>query len=374
MAELENEKVADVLEGAEVSARRGRLFMVLWRLLAILCIAAFCVAKSPKVAKALTPVRMGIGDIYRMVLVWDFNVPVPMPLKGPHPSPPINEAQIIAMGDSFMETHYGHRRLPTMLAESTGEKVFYHNMADGMDNPIQVLKTRSFERGEPRIFLLESIERYIPRRYGGTIDPDPPLRKKRSSLKKLYKEPWNFLFKDNDIRLQVFFKRSYPGYYLLGAANTTNFRLFGRMPADAPLYSLDPHVLFFRETVDDSESSYFHDHTDGEIEKDASVLAALSTNLKKRYNLTLVFMAVPNKITIYNHLVKAKPYDMFIPRLNAALAERGIPVVDVYTPMAASPDPLTYFESDTHWNGRGVSIAVAETVKTLDSMSRTENR
>ena len=68
-------------------------------------------------------------------------------------------------------------------------------------------------------------------------------------------------------------------------------------------------------------------------------------------------MPIPDKISIYGHYVTDQPYDGFVPRLCDALEQHQIPVIRLYEDFKASPEVL-YFPTDTHWNPKGISMAI----------------
>ncbi len=82
----------------------------------------------------------------------------------------------------------------------------------------------------------------------------------------------------------------------------------------------------------------------------------------------MVFMAIPSKYTIYHTLINDDPYSNFLPRLYTGLKQRGISAIPLYDDFINSEEVL-YFGTDTHWNGKGLSIALDNTVQLLDSLN-----
>ena len=85
-------------------------------------------------------------------------------------------------------------------------------------------------------------------------------------------------------------------------------------------------------------------------------LKELSEWLSLDWNLDLVVLPIPNKITIYHKLATDVSYDDYLPRLIAELRRQGVPTVDLYTPFRQAEGRI-YYSTDTHWNPRGVDLA-----------------
>jgi hypothetical protein len=149
---------------------------------------------------------------------------------------------------------------------------------------------------------------------------------------------------------------------------TIKFDLFGYISDKTPVYSLDQFsvpVLFYKQTVNDQPTSFYFNHTDDLIKTYVDNIADLSEKLLKYYNLKLILVPVPNKFTIY--VKKIRPfdkYDNFLPRLHRELDARGIKNVNLYDDYISS-DTLLYYGTDSHWNKKGVDIAVQKILEEI---------
>ncbi len=107
-----------------------------------------------------------------------------------------------------------------------------------------------------------------------------------------------------------------------------------------------------------------YDFTSDEIESYASNLATLADNLKETFNLEMIFMAVPNKYTLYSGKVNNDLYKGFIPDLQDALDRKGVKYVDLYSNFSKASEVL-YYGTDTHWNKLGVDRALELTLASM---------
>lgn len=142
--------------------------------------------------------------------------------------------------------------------------------------------------------------------------------------------------------------------------NTLLFVLLRRMPEEVPLYRVSPPFMFLKEEVE----SFHEQHSDEVISRIAVNLGKIRQALERRYNIELIVMPIPNKYTIYHKLIREDRYDLFLPRLGLALEKKGIRTINLY-PRFVGETELLYFPTDTHWNAKGVAIAVEESLKVL---------
>ncbi len=136
------------------------------------------------------------------------------------------------------------------------------------------------------------------------------------------------------------------------------FAAFGRTPREVRTYSVNPPMLFFYEETDLSlATSFYAPHDDQFISRASENIAILAGELRRRYNVRLMLLPVPNKFTVYSRFVCRDSYDELIPRLISALKTRGIQAVDILTLFRSQTD-MVYFSTDTHWNEQGMKLAV----------------
>ena len=78
----------------------------------------------------------------------------------------------------------------------------------------------------------------------------------------------------------------------------------------------------------------------------------------------MVFMPIPTKYTICHKVINAHPYNNLLPRLYEELDKRGVPCIKLYEKFNNAPCDL-YHGTDTHWNPKGVNLAMEELLKSI---------
>ena len=129
---------------------------------------------------------------------------------------------------------------------------------------------------------------------------------------------------------------------------------FGDISGKTPIFSRRPPLLFLDEEVEfykNTEKLNTIDGASGLIEREAAVI-------KELYNLTLVIVVIPNKLTIYGDTVFGDtPYDQYIPRLQSALARRNVSFIDIFGGFTEYrkqyPQEMLYYAGDTHYSPNG---------------------
>lgn len=276
--------------------------------------------------------------------------------------PDLHDADILTFGDSFLD----YNRMvtyPERLVDTLRVKVFYERNAF----PLAYLNKNNYKSLQSRILIYETAERYVQNRFSKphSLSNAPD---KRSALRKvLVKTRDIILQKDTETRYEVILNRSYLTGRIYKFITTLKFDLFGYIPSSTPVYTLDYEDpwLFVSEEVDkDLKGSFYHQYSEKEIETYCDNIVDLSKKLQQNYNLQMVFMPVPSKYTIYNKLINNDIYNGFLPRLYQELDKRKIPVVKLYEEYKNS-DEILYFGTDTHWNEKGLDIAIQQTLRTL---------
>ena len=116
--------------------------------------------------------------------------------------------------------------------------------------------------------------------------------------------------------------------------------------------------LFYSETMNDYLG--VNRMSDEDIQKAAAVLR-LEREYCRSLGMEFVFMAAPNKNTVYPEYMPER----FTPsggpgnreRLYAALAGQDVDTIDLAAELIAhKPDGALYYERDTHWNARGALV------------------
>ncbi len=279
-----------------------------------------------------------------------------------HPS--LDEADIYLFGDSFLD-FTRMTTFPERLGDTTHQRAFYARM----DRPLLYLAEQNYKSKKEKVIIFESAERYIPERFvephSMERPPDP-----RSGIRKQIADVRDFIFTDNtDLLYSTLLSRSYLTTGLYSASTTFKFDVFKYITDLTPVYSLEKETpwLFYHDQLNGEPSSFYYQHSQEEIDTYCDNIADLASKLHSAYNLKMVFMAIPSKYTICHSVVNDDEYNQFLPRLYDGLEKRGVPCIPVYEDFMSSNE-LLYYSTDTHWNKKGLDIALENTIKVLDSL------
>ena len=284
-----------------------------------------------------------------------------------HPS--LEKADIYLFGDSFFD-FTRLKTFPEKLGDTLGQRTYYARF----DRPLEYLAEKRFENSQEKIILYESAERYIPTRF---TEPHPIVlpQDPRTGVRKMAADIRDKIFlEDTEVLYSTLLMRSYFTTGIYSFISTLKFDVFNYITNQTPRYYLegDRPWLFYYDQLNGEPSSFYYQHSQEEIDTYCNNIADLAVKLDENYNLKMVFMAIPSKYTIYHTLLNNDPYNNFIPRLYAGLEERGIPVIPVYDDFKNS-DEILYYGTDTHWNIKGINIALENAVEVLDSLNNKIN-
>lgn len=278
--------------------------------------------------------------------------------------PGIEEADILIYGDSFLDFSR-MVTLPERMADTLQKKVYYRRMIDD-HQPLTYLKKINYTNNEPRVFIYETSESFLEFRFRKSHDTLYRLEN-RNMIRKTVTNviDWWFM-NDSEVKYSILLQRSLITGDLYSEIATFKFRKFQYITESTPLYSLDYDSpwLFYGDDVNPQSSFFYHPYTDEEIDNICNNIASLSAALKRRYNMEFIFFPIPAKYTIYHKLVNHDPYSGFLPRIYKGLHKRGVPVINLYDIYNNSPEIL-YYGTDTHWNKKGMEIALKETLRIL---------
>ncbi len=345
-------------------------------LLGIVCLCTFIAIRVPSFFNLLVKDKVipeywentKYGELYNFNRVNHFKEELPpsgIKYRFTEKHPDLHEADILSFGDSFFD----FARIPTFperLGDTLHKRVFYARY----DFPLNTLAEENYQKGSSRVLIYETAERYIPHRFSkpheNQYKPDT-----RSELRKRLASIWNTVFtKDSEVRYSLLLTRSYPTYRIYSAIATLKFDAFGYIAETTPVYALNQEVpwLFYYEEVNDDNTSFYYQHSDAEIETYCDNIADLRKKLKEQYNLDMLFFPMPCKYTVYHKFLNQDPYNNLLPRIYKGLEKRGVPVIKLYDDYMQSTEIL-YYGTDTHWNEKGINIALS---KTLDFLKRYE--
>lgn len=289
-------------------------------------------------------------------------------------------ADIILEGDSFCNTGFDSEPLPNYLETVTGQTVFYRSTAKKELRPLEYLEANGYQKGEAKYFIWETIERYSVNR-GLKLPSDftkasklaaaststPSLwAKVKSRLLSPVLTRWpklkTILFDRVDV--EYFIKNNFLFKPINLWFNNQAFNWLGDIDSRTPVYLNNPRLLFYFEEVEFAANKSKFDS----LNKMADGIALEAKQIKQRYNLTLVYLVIPNKFSIYGDLVPGgQKYDNFIPKLEEALGKRGVKYVDIYQVFKAyqsqHPADSLYYAGDTHYAPRGKELVIQELLK-----------
>ena len=272
---------------------------------------------------------------------------------------PLVSSNILMQGDSFMLTDYDSKPLPNVLKNVTGKNIFFYKNEDKEITPLTYLKDIGYRAGAPKIFIYETIERHSDTRaLALTSDfsdkAEAPVDQKIVTLRKAI---GHFIFDEVDV--EYFIRNNFIFRPVILWLKNEAFLWFGSLDEKTPVYLDKPKMLF-----NVSEVYFYNDKSKFKsIDKMADNISQEAKLLKDKYNLTLVYLVIPTKISIYGGLLdNFKKYDDFIPILQTALAKRDVIYVDVYDVFKnysqKKPESKLYYAGDSHYNSLGKNLLV----------------
>lgn len=346
------------------ASRKDRIFKTGLYSLGIACAFIFVISKFDRICAMLVSDIASYGDLYPELTVADFKVER---VENQGKRIPANEklhvaeADYLLIGDSFLDYDGEEYACSDEISAALNKSLYLIKGGDPQRYVAAALEHAEVPRdSQSRILLLECVERnfmYLYRHAPRTTTEGGAASGAFLTLKRTAREISQRWFTDSERRYQYLLNTSVLTAGFVESLSTLKFRQFGMMPKRFPVYSLNPPMVFsYFETDATSPTSYFYPHTQEDIEIIATHLAELSKALDRDWNLKLVLIPVPNKITVYRELATDVPYDDYLPRLMARLRDKGLPTVDLYSPFRQANEHI-YYATDTHWNRRGVELA-----------------
>lgn len=276
--------------------------------------------------------------------------------------PDINDAEIFTFGDSFFDISRANQ-FPSVLAQKLGKKVYF-----GYDDyPLRHLHANGYTDKRPKVLIMETVERFIPRKYSKPRDTLFVHAKRKPSIVDNIRELKNIVFyTKSEIHYDALLKRSFLTTAAYSEISTLKFRLFGYISSFTPVYHLNDTIpwLFGHDEVNTDNTSFYYPHTQKDIDNMCNNIKHLSDLLKEKHNIHLVFLPMPAKYTIYHKNINSHKYNNFLPKLQEGLKARGVAFIDAYTELKNTND-LLYYGTDAHWNEKGMRFTVDLTIKYL---------
>lgn len=278
----------------------------------------------------------------------------------------VEESDIINFGDSFFEISR-HKQFPERIADDFNKKVHYVNN----DHPLDYLKSTHYISKEPKLLIFERVERYIPVTFENKHIHNPTNNNVSSYFTKKLQYIKSKIFVPGSEQLyDVMLKRSYLTTNIYSNISTIKFDMFSYISNKTPKYFKDgdDSWLFYHDQVNKEKTSFYYKHSQSEMDSICNNMKSLADNLKQEYNLSVVFLPLPAKYTLYHNVINTDEYNNFLPQLYSGLDKLGVKYINVFDDFQTS-DTLLYYRTDGHWNQKGIDIAYNKTIEFIKSDS-----
>lgn len=335
-----------------------------------ICIIVFVLARTNNAHKLIFAKEFqGYGELFNFSSIENFKEELPpkidirdkrgryMGYRLSDKHPPINKADILTFGDSFFYFPR-HISFPERLGDSLHLKVFYENYP----NPFAVLNKHNYKKGKAKTLIYEIGERGVFTRFGTKMNTQ--LKDYSTGNDKPFFI--SLSTQQAEIKYNRLLQKSIFTNKLYSFIATLKFNSLGYISSLTPAYNDSSNFLFFHDTVNGENTSYNYPYSEIEINNTVSNIEFMSNKLKTMYNIDLVFMPIPSKITIYDHMVEMDNYNQLLPELYQKLKMHNVTYIDLYSAFNNSRDTL-YYATDTHWNKKGIDKALQTTVELLST-------
>jgi len=266
----------------------------------------------------------------------------------------ISDCDILTFGDSFFEFSR-HKQFSERLADDFNKNVHYVNNY----TPLNYLAANGYEGRDPKLVIFERVERYIPVTFEAKHEQDYVKPAEKPAISKAFAYVRDKIFYQGSEELyDAMLKRSYLSTFMYSVISTIKFDLFRYISKLTPVYKVDGENswLFYHDQVNEEKTSFYYRHTQTEIDSICDNMYDLAKQLKESYNMTVVYLPLPAKYTIYHTEINNDEYNNFLPQLYEGLDERGVRYVKVFNEFM-NHDTLLYYRTDSHWNEKGIEIA-----------------
>jgi hypothetical protein len=353
-----------------------KLLKIIIYLAGVFCLFAFVAVRSLPVMNSVMAEKIipehweftRYGELYNMNRISHFKKELPAPIRKYRLSekhPEIHEADILIFGDSFLDFSR-QTTLPERLNDTLGKRVFFHRfVAPQRANPFCVLPDKTSWKGRAEVLIYETVERNIPMKF------DRPYHE---TLCETEEEGLNVdgiaaeVFpSDTEKMYKEYLKRSVFTTNLFALSARIKFDLFGYISSQTPVYKTGEEPwLFLNRQLGNEPGRYYYKYSREEIDRYCDHIALLAADLKEKKNLEMIFVPVPNKYTLYHTVVNDDPYNEFLPLLQKGLEERNVTYINLYDRYKNS-DEVLYYGTDTHWNSKGIDIALEELLNLMET-------
>ncbi len=274
----------------------------------------------------------------------------------------IDDSEIIIFGDSFFDISR-QVTLPERLKDSLDVNVFFA----WEDSPFKYFAENKYQNNDPKLFIYETVERYLPNRFFSKHDYFPAVVNKDSKFS-VARDMRDMIFHENSEELYTRMLRGSiftNGIYSKIA--TFKFDWFGQISTLTSKYYLpedDIPWLFISDQYEVSNKGFYYQFSQEEIDCYCDNIKDMADGIKKHFNMDFLFITVPNKYTLYHDIINNDPYNNFLPMIYEGLEKRNIKYIRLLDDFHQS-DTLLYYRTDTHWNSKGVDIALKKTINII---------
>ncbi|MBG0858931.1 MAG: hypothetical protein IQL11_05465 [Bacteroidales bacterium] len=282
----------------------------------------------------------------------------------------VNDAEIIAFGDSYFEFSR-HKQFAERIADDFNIKVHTVNTY----RPLEYIESKNYHDTLPKLVIFERVERGLPidfeKKHVLQVKKDISVSKSAAIMNKMI----NLVFYSKSEELyDAMLKRSYLTTWMYSQIATIKFDWFGFISKLTPLYKKDGDYswLFYYDQVNEKKSSFYYSFTQEQIDSICDNMADLATQLKKKYNMDLVYLPLPAKYTLYHTILNQDAYNNFLPLLYKGLDKRGVKYIQVYNDFISCRDTI-YYRTDEHWRQEGIDIAYKKTIDYIKSDADLKN-
>ncbi|MBN2215311.1 MAG: hypothetical protein JW723_13820 [Bacteroidales bacterium] len=298
------------------------------------------------------------GELYMFCMVNDYKEDLPqaqVKYRLSSKNPALSQADILVFGDSQFD-HSRHLNVPEALGDTLQKKAYYHRYTmPHWAYVLSLLKANNYRNNGRKPLVFETTERYIHNRF--INDPDVFFKDPRSKPKKILALIRDRLFNtEAEYLYNILLKRSYFTTDIYACISTLKFRLFDMISSMTPRYTTgDDNWLFYKDNID----HFYCNYSDKDIETVCDNILKLSGLLKERYDLDFIFLPLPEKYTLYHHIINNDDDSDFLNKVYAGLDKRNVPYINLLRPFKDTGE-YVYPRTDTHLNELGVSITVSK--------------
>jgi hypothetical protein len=350
----------------------------------LIALCGFTITKSPTAMRRCTAGAYRYGDLYRYAKIKRFKPTTALcsadqfirsnqkDSVGTTPSE-AEPFKTVLFGDSFSFVGSDGTNFAEEVKRDLNQPVYTvnsHKHNEYYANPLLFFADHPVTTNVPRTLIYEVVERSVTTRFGtaAALPPYTASNPKQSWAARTGQQLLHTYFKNSELNAQALVKESRVTFPLSELYNTWLFEHFGTIGQETPVYSTCPPFLFYSGEADRSLStSFYAPHTVALVNSVADHIAGIKTELANRHRVQLLMVMVPNKFTLYSYMVGETNYDNFLPRVEKALKDRGVNVVELL-PVFRAETNLLYWPSDTHWNEAGMKIAANQTAKYMSTL------